>query len=54
MTGLGFAKNTKWPESEWTLEEKLINGKMTLQFVSLCSNKGYYTCKFCGEVMDLI
>ena len=44
-TGLGFAKNPKRSESEWTPEEKLINGKMTLQFVSFGSNKGYYTCK---------
>jgi hypothetical protein len=44
-TGLGFAKNPKRPENEWTPEEKLIDGKMTLQFVSLGSNKGYYTCK---------
>ncbi len=26
-TGLGFAKNPKWPESEWTPEEKIIDGK---------------------------
>ncbi len=39
-TGLGFAKNPKWPESEWTPEEMLIEGKMTLQFASLGSNKG--------------
>jgi hypothetical protein len=26
-TGLGFAKNPKRPESEWTPEEKIIDGK---------------------------
>jgi len=27
MTGLGFAKNPKRPENEWTPEEKLIDVK---------------------------
>jgi hypothetical protein len=55
-TGLGFAKNPKWPENEWTPEEKLIDSKMTLQFVSLGSNKGYYTCRipWKGEGPDLV
>ena len=44
-TGLGFAKNPERPESEWIPEEKVIDVTMTLQFVSLGSNKGYYTCK---------
>ncbi len=29
-TGLGFAKNPMQPENEWTPEERLIDGKMTL------------------------
>ena len=55
-TGLGFAKNPKWPENEWTAEKKLIDGKMTLEFVSLGSNKGYYTCKipWKGDGPDLV
>jgi hypothetical protein len=55
-TGLGFAKNPKRPENEWTPEEKLIESKMSLQFVSLGSNKGYYTCKipWKGEGPDLV
>jgi hypothetical protein len=56
MTGLGFAKNPKWPENEWTPEEKIIDGKITLQFVSLGSNRGYYTCKIPskGDGPDLV
>jgi hypothetical protein len=56
MTGLGFAKNPKRPENEWTPKGKLIKGKMTLHFVSLGSNKGYYTCKIPrkGEGPDLV
>ncbi len=56
MTGLGFAKNPKWPENEWTPEKKLIDGKITLQFVSLGSKKGYYTCKIPlkGDGPDLV
>ena len=55
-TGLGFAKNPKRPENEWTPEEKLIDSKMSLQFVSLGSNKGYYTCKipWKGDGPDLV
>ena len=55
-TGLGFAKNPKRPENEWSPEEKLIDSKMSLQFVSLGSNKGYYTCKipWKGDGPDLV
>ncbi len=55
-TGLGFAKNPKQPENEWTPEEKLIDSKMSLQFVSLGSNRGYYTCKipWKGDGPDLV
>ncbi len=51
MTGLGFAKNPKRPENEWSPDSK-----MSLQFVSLGSNKGYYTCKipWKGEGPDLV
>ncbi len=52
-TGLGFAKNPKRPENEWSPEEKLIDSKMSLQFVSLGSNRGYYTCKIPWKDQEL-
>ena len=32
-SGLGFAKNPKWPKNEWTPAEWLIDGKMIVQHV---------------------
>ncbi len=44
ISGLGFAKNPKRPENEWSPAEKLIDGKMIVTHV--CSNLhlGHYTC----------
>ena len=43
-SGLGFAKNHKRPENEWTPAEKLIDGKMVVTHVSTKPNIGHYTC----------
>ncbi len=43
-SGLGFAKNSKRPESAWTPAEKLIYGKMIITHVSSNLNSGHYTC----------
>jgi hypothetical protein len=43
-SGLGFAKNPRQPENEWTPAEKLIDGKMIVTHVSPNLNSGHYTC----------
>jgi hypothetical protein len=43
-SGLGFAKNPKRPENEWTPAEKLIDGKMIVTYVTTKPNIGHYTC----------
>ena len=43
-SGLGFAKNPKRPENEWTPAEKLIDGKMIVTHVTTKPNIGHYTC----------
>jgi hypothetical protein len=43
-SGLGFAKNPKRPENEWSPAEKLIDGKMIVEHVSSNLNSGHYTC----------
>ncbi len=43
-SGLGFAKNPKRPENEWTPAEKLIDGKMIVTHVTTKPNVGHYTC----------
>jgi hypothetical protein len=42
--GLGFAKNLKWPENEWTPAERLIDGKMIVQHIYSNLNSGHYSC----------
>jgi len=42
--GLGFAKNPKWPENEWTPAERLIDGKMIVQHIYSNLNSGHYSC----------
>ncbi len=41
-SGLGFAKNPKQPENEWTPAEKLIDGKMIVTHVTTKPNIGLY------------
>ena len=54
-SGLGFAKNPKRPESEWTPAEKLIDGKMVVTQVSSNPKSVFITLvQFHGKVMDLI
>ena len=43
-SGLGFAKNPKRPENEWTPAEKLIDGKMIVTQVSSNPKSVHYTC----------
>jgi hypothetical protein len=43
-SGLGFAKNPKRPENEWTPAEKLIDGKMIVTHGTTKPNIGRYTC----------
>ncbi len=43
-SGLGFAKNPKRPENEWTPVEKLIDSKMIVTHVTTKLNSGHYTC----------
>ncbi len=43
-SGLGFVKNPKQPENEWSPVEKLIDGKMIVRHVSSNLNLGHYTC----------
>ncbi len=43
-SGLGFAKNPKRPENEWTPAEKIIDGKMIVTYVTTKPNIGHYTC----------
>jgi hypothetical protein len=52
-SGLGFAKNPKRPENEWSPEEKLIDSKMSLQFVSLGSNSIVSSITSNGKQADL-
>ena len=42
-SGLGFAKNPKRPENEWTPAEKLIDGKMIVTQVSSNPKSVHYT-----------